>query len=321
MSAKNRSFASLVLSAVLFATPLAACAGADLEVDELAADESDVATDGKADAVGSNNFTYYLVRRDTRKCVSPMCAGYWVERVNRATTRCADGSFKSECYVAELNLAGLGVGLEQERQILDAAEGRQLVVRGTVVSKSFGGFGNLGEYVASEAWIAGTDAEPSGVFARVTDSGIRCITFPCPSLNAAKLNGFLTRAVAGLDFAPSRATDEQIGTAYQATSTEDGLLVAGHKYMVTGPAGSAPGRTVTQFYLRVVAAPDAGTACYAGGCSGQVCSDNPDVITTCEWRPEYACYAGATCARQADGACGWTETAELLACLENPSGE
>jgi len=31
--------------------------------------------------------------------------------------------------------------------------------------------------------------------------------------------------------------------------------------------------------------------------------------------PEYACYADATCERQADGACGWTEDAVLAACL------
>ena len=62
-----------------------------------------------------------------------------------------------------------------------------------------------------------------------------------------------------------------------------------------------------------VCAPDA-TACVRTGCSGQVCADG-DVVTTCEWREEYACYASASCERQADGACGWTETPELAACL------
>ena len=36
-----------------------------------------------------------------------------------------------------------------------------------------------------------------------------------------------------------------------------------------------------------------------------------DVITTCEYRPEYACYQSATCTAQADGQCGWTMTPEL----------
>jgi len=59
--------------------------------------------------------------------------------------------------------------------------------------------------------------------------------------------------------------------------------------------------------------------CRLGGCSSQLClgPDAPDVITTCEYRPEYACYLSAACEPQASGACGWTETDELTACLES----
>jgi hypothetical protein len=56
------------------------------------------------------------------------------------------------------------------------------------------------------------------------------------------------------------------------------------------------------------------SACRPTGCSGQICADE-DVITTCEYRPEYACYQSAMCARQPDGECGWTPTTELAACL------
>ncbi|HSO38206.1 MAG TPA: hypothetical protein VLT33_37015 [Labilithrix sp.] len=55
-------------------------------------------------------------------------------------------------------------------------------------------------------------------------------------------------------------------------------------------------------------------ACVKGGCSGQVCADH-SVITTCEFRPEYGCYHAATCERQADGACGWTQTPALTSCI------
>lgn len=63
-----------------------------------------------------------------------------------------------------------------------------------------------------------------------------------------------------------------------------------------------------------------GAQCRPTGCSGAVCSDE-EVMTTCEFRPEYACYANATCARQSDGACGWTKSAELDACLANPPAQ
>lgn len=56
--------------------------------------------------------------------------------------------------------------------------------------------------------------------------------------------------------------------------------------------------------------------CHVGGCSGQLCLEpGDDRATTCEWRPEYACYRSATCERQPSGACGWTQTPELRACL------
>lgn len=55
--------------------------------------------------------------------------------------------------------------------------------------------------------------------------------------------------------------------------------------------------------------------CFVGGCSSQLCTDNPDIMSTCEYREAYGCYKTATCERQSTGACGWTESAELKQCL------
>jgi Immunoglobulin-like domain of bacterial spore germination len=55
-------------------------------------------------------------------------------------------------------------------------------------------------------------------------------------------------------------------------------------------------------------------ACRSTGCSGQICSDS-DMITTCIYLPEYACYKKAKCERQSDGKCGWTQTPELTSCV------
>lgn len=55
--------------------------------------------------------------------------------------------------------------------------------------------------------------------------------------------------------------------------------------------------------------------CYVGGCSSQICSDKQDVLSSCEWKDAYACYANAECKLQATGACGWTQTQALEACL------
>ena len=56
-------------------------------------------------------------------------------------------------------------------------------------------------------------------------------------------------------------------------------------------------------------------SCYIGGCSAELCSDRPDMISPCIWRDAYVCFRDATCARQPNGACGWTPTQELDACL------
>ena len=55
--------------------------------------------------------------------------------------------------------------------------------------------------------------------------------------------------------------------------------------------------------------------CIISGCSGQICS-NKEVITTCEWKEEFACYKKARCERQKDGNCGWTITEEAQRCLD-----
>lgn len=55
--------------------------------------------------------------------------------------------------------------------------------------------------------------------------------------------------------------------------------------------------------------------CYKGGCSGQLCSDQEGMISTCEWTARYACYQTAACEVQETGDCGWTMTPELGNCI------
>jgi eight-cysteine-cluster-containing protein len=61
--------------------------------------------------------------------------------------------------------------------------------------------------------------------------------------------------------------------------------------------------------------------CYVGGCSGQVCSDKKDVITTCEWMPYYACYKLTTCGNHGVmGSCAWKKTPQFIACMIENGG-
>jgi hypothetical protein len=65
--------------------------------------------------------------------------------------------------------------------------------------------------------------------------------------------------------------------------------------------------------------PPTANDCVKSGCSGTVCVEpGKEVVTTCEFKAEYACYRDATCERQGDGSCGWTQSQTLTACLANP---
>src|SRR5690606_12669702 len=196
-------------------------------------------------------------------------------------------------------------------------QGTTLLVRARVGSKDWGkGLGVFAELRPTEAWLAQGNNDAAGPTAQIAASGIRCITFPCPSLRERKLTSSVRADIAELGWGRAGATDEQIGAALGAMHTT-GLIVSGYRYTVSGPGGEGKARSVTQFWLR---ATDEVTAkqCYVGGCSGQVCSDQEGVISTCEWREEYACYQDAKCEVQADGNCGWTQTTELQACLGTP---
>ena len=61
--------------------------------------------------------------------------------------------------------------------------------------------------------------------------------------------------------------------------------------------------------------------CAIAGCSQHLCVSGEEasaIMTTCEYKSEYACYKEASCEKQADGKCGWTQTPELKRCLVNP---
>jgi hypothetical protein len=310
----------IAFALALTAPALVACT--DQVDDELDIDDATEGDESKAD-LGGGTFTYYFAKPDLRRCAAPHCGGVFYQLANASFTRCADGSKADWCYAANTDMTRLGlgeIGMAKVNEALTKASfgaGTQLLVRATVGSKDWGmGIGKFAELRPTEAWVSQTETEAAGPMMKVEDSGVRCIAAPCPSLREKKLNSALTVSIADLGWDKSGATDEQIGVAFDKMHTS-GLIVSGYRYTVSGPAGKAPARSVTQFWLR--ANDDVSTkSCYVGGCSGQICSDREGVISTCEWREEYACYRTATCEAQADGNCGWTQTAELQACLGNP---
>ena len=89
----------------------------------------------------------FRVRADLRMCPSPRCGGYWVSRVNRATTTCADGTTRPWCYVA---------GIDHLTFVPAQAKGTDrnagFLLRGRIVRGS-GESWSLGRLIATDKWI------------------------------------------------------------------------------------------------------------------------------------------------------------------------
>ena len=227
--------------------------------------------------------SFYSFRRDLRRCASPRCGGYFVKLVNQWRTRCADGRYQSECYVATIDWRGQAEP--------DSDRG---VLRGTIRRK-----GQFGEFRATEVWQAASANQPAGTFYRVRDRGLRCIAAPCATHHEATLNSTAARNIAGVDLSGAGAPENVVGDANQAMTSPDGVLVSGSHSLVSGPAGRMQMLKASQFFVRTGTGGPSGAGsgsgagaadrpCMRTGCSGQVCSDE-EVITTCEFKPEYEC--------------------------------
>jgi hypothetical protein len=181
--------------------------------------------------------TYFSIRRDTRRCASPLCGGYWVRRVNHEQSPCADGRYASECYVAEVDWNG------QPRPDKGASWGP---LRGDLVQKTYGDSIRLGSLRVTETWQAAGDAgDPPGVVYRVRSLGVRCVVAaPCLTHHMAKLNSTIDRDVAGVDLSGVDAEGDSAAAAPAAMKGPDGILVVG----VGGQTGTV---RPTMFYLRV----------------------------------------------------------------------
>lgn len=309
-----KNLSNIVLGTLLVASVHAGCADEGGEFDELAVVESDETTGdidaaAKADGTDLGVATFYSVEQDMRRCVSPLCGGKVLKRLNRTTTICHKNDVRKSCYVPALDFTATGLS---EADIARATAGGY-IVRGAFAAKRFDNFGNLGTFKVTEIWTARGELAAQGTYVRIKDTNARCIAAPCFNKHERAINGTASATISDIDWANADLDETALTSAIEA-SLHNGVIVAGtrYTYRISGRVGK--GRRPTAVFTKAVASP---ASCYVGGCSNQVCSDEPGVITTCEYRPEYACYSTTTCERQPDGACGWTPTPELTACLQS----
>ncbi|MCC5636026.1 hypothetical protein LC593_09180 [Nostoc sp. CHAB 5844] len=194
---------------------------------------------------------YYTVRRDFRRCVSPICGGYFIKQVNLKATPCLDGVFRSECYVSAIDWSSLKVSPYQLAKIQND-DGSRLLLRGNIVPVTFPGFGEFGNLRIKEAFIAATNAPTKGTFVGLKDNGIRCITTPCFSTNQLILNKPKISQVSSIDLSQTGATQKQLDAATSEIFGQ-GLIAVGITEVVENVDLTRRGTqfVATQFYFRV----------------------------------------------------------------------
>src|SRR5689334_21173777 len=121
---------SLALS--LSVASLATLSGCAADTSSEPDDDGSELVDATEDAItgAPSNFGYFVVtRRDFRKCISPICGGYFVKRVNQAKTLCADGSQQAECYVSSITYNGVGLSAREEEELRASVESGKALIK------------------------------------------------------------------------------------------------------------------------------------------------------------------------------------------------
>lgn len=239
--------------------------------------------------------SYFIVTHpDYRKCAYPFCGGWFVKAVNRRGTRCADGNVDTECHATELDVSKIQLSADEEAKFEGAFGASHALVRGHL-TRVKDGFGNLVDtLVANEAWVGVAGSTATGTFYGVSDSGIVCITYPCPSFHEIKLNTNAQQNIHGVDLAASGAAPKDVQTGFDELFAS-GILVAGVHGTITGPAGQGTEIVASEFYSRVKPSQDQPCGGFLGlPCpDGEICDINvpnacsgADLPGVCRVQPE-----------------------------------
>lgn len=203
---------SFVVGAVLLA---AACGVSETDV-EPTLDASDVLEDGAE--LSTSSRTYVALRRDVRRCVSPMCGGWFVHDLNRVAL--------TETYVNSLDFTpATSLSEREQEQVKGAADG-EVVLRGKLGPKE--SRFNTRSFIVSEAWrgLPGAQVAAGESVFKVAGANVQCFRAPCPSFEAVRANYTAKALFHQIDFAS--VTEGRVDAAWlQDSVLEDGALAAG----------------------------------------------------------------------------------------------
>jgi hypothetical protein len=297
----RRLFAPLVLAAL---APLSAgCQGAE--------------TADSEDELSASSRSYVTVTKDTRKCVAPLCGGYWVEDVNRKT---------AATYVSDLDFspAGLGAGALEDAR---SAPPEELVLRGKLGPKE-ASFGTRA-FLVSEVYrgMPGVTPVAGEAFfqAKPRSPQISCFAAPCPNEVATKLNSTDKTNFDGYEVA--RAQKPFVDAAWLVERVEHHGAVVAARWSdgQTYPAGVEKLLDASQVYVRLPADPGPCPAFKLAACPAGQSWTYTRTVDLCLTPDKCADDAGcpslqpAQCAEGYDLASWRTDTASCRAFACDPS--
>ncbi len=244
----RRIMRTTLLCTLLTVSLLPACATDDLAPDELAEESAADGEAGKGDTADA--FTYFQVTPDKRACsFDAECGGFFVNRVNRATTFCGFRGATSEarCYVRTIQWDRTAMPASVAQSYEDRLRnGEPILIRGDISPDP----ADRGVHLsATEVWVPGSETgEIDGVFVLAQDNGIRCITAPCPSVSEMRLNANRSANIDTIDFSVSGADETTIDLAANQLHNGVGVIVAGDRFYTH--SGRGKGRRASQFWTQ-----------------------------------------------------------------------
>lgn len=199
---------------------LAVASACGISTSALDVDTPDDSLEAEGEGLSSTKDTYIIVRRDVRRCIAPLCGGYWVKDLN---------STAQERYVSAFDFSLSDIPADTQ-SVLTASPDYELVVYGRLGPKERQY--NTRTLIVKLAYrgLPGNTFLATDKFYGVFPTKIACITQPCAYLQTTRLNRTTGHTMAsGFDFSNvlEPFVDEQwlLGRAYSGRTIIAGKIV------------------------------------------------------------------------------------------------
>lgn len=234
----------------------AACGVSEVDVETL--DDAETLADDSAELTTTKDTYLIVVRRDYRKCVAPMCGGYWVKDLN---------STMQEKYVSGFDFTESNVP-EALRGAVTSGADNQVVIYGRLGPKESRFDTRTLLVKLAYRGLPGESFSAADKFFSVFPTKIACIRAPCAYLQTTRLNRTTGHTM---------STDVDLSAALQPRVSQDWLLsrVISGKAIVAGNVARTTGGYVT---VR----------------ANQVFVQLPDRVSPCQTERAPSCSAGRT---------------------------